>query len=230
MTDPSDWKPRPRPEKTVLEGRLVRLEPLDPERHGDGLFEASTPADAGGRFEYLPEDPPATRADFQPWLEKAAASPDPLFFAVLSSATGKVLGRQTLMRIDAANGVVEIGNIYWGPEMARTPAATEALHLFARYVFDDLGYRRFEWKCNALNEPSRRAALRFGFSFEGLFRQHMIVKGRNRDTAWYAMLDSEWPNVKRAFEAWLDPSNFGPDGRQLRRLEEIREEHVGIEA
>jgi RimJ/RimL family protein N-acetyltransferase len=126
------------------------------------------------------------------------------------------------MRIEPAFGVVEIGNIFWNSLVARKPAATEALYLFARHAFDDLGYRRFEWKCNNRNEPSKRAAERFGFAFEGVFRQHMIVKGENRDTAWYSMIDKEWPRCKAAFEAWLDPANFGPDGRQKRRLEDIR--------
>ncbi len=222
MTDPSTWTPRPRPARAVRDGRLVRLEPLDAHRHGDGLFEASTAPGAEDRFRWLFEDPPADRASFQPWLEKAAASEDPLFFAVVDKASGRVLGRQTLMRIDPAFGVVEIGNICWGPEMARRPAATEAFFLFARHVFDDLGYRRFEWKCNDRNEPSKRAAERFGFSFEGVFRQHMIVKGENRDTAWFSIIDSEWPALRPAFEAWLDPANVDADGRQIRRLEDFR--------
>src|SRR6185312_15097851 len=130
-------------------------------------------------------------------------------------------------RIDQKNGVVEIGNIYWGPLISRTPVTTESLYLFARHAFDDLGYRRFEWKCNNTNEGSKRAAARFGFAFEGLFRQHMIVKDKNRDTAWFAMLDWEWPANRKAFEGWLDPSNFDREGRQKRRLAEIRAEIVG---
>src|SRR5690606_29794587 len=137
-------------------------------------------------------------------------------------ASGAVGGRQTYMRTDAANGVTEIGNILWNKPASRMPAATEALFLFARHVFDDLGYRRFEWKCNSLNELSRRAALRFGFDFEGGFRQHLVVKGKNRDTAWYAMIDKDWPTIGRAMEEWLDPANFDSEGRQKRRLEDIR--------
>ncbi len=223
MTDDlSNWQPRPRPERRVLEGRTVRLEPLEAARHGDELFEASSVTDAGSRFAWLPEFPPQDRAAFQPWLEKAEASPDPLFFAVIDKASGKVAGRQTLMRIDASNGVAEIGNIYWGPLMSRKPAATEAQFLFASYIFDELGYRRYEWKCNNANEPSKRAAGRFGFRFEGLFRQHMVVKGENRDTAWYSIIDTEWPALKNAYISWLDPSNFDADGQQIRRLEEFR--------
>lgn len=220
--DLSDWQQRPRPARKVLEGRNVRLEPLEAARHGDALFEASSVTDAESRFAWLPEMPPQDRAAFQPWLEKAEASPDPLFFAVIDKASGKVAGRQTLMRIDANNGVAEIGNIYWGPLVSRKPAATEAQFLFASYVFDELGYRRYEWKCNNANEPSKRAAERFGFTFEGLFRQHMVVKGANRDTAWYSIIDKEWPSLKSAYISWLDPSNFDSDGQQIRRLEEFR--------
>ena len=134
------------------------------------------------------------------------------------------------MRIDQAHGVIEIGNILWSSLMARSPASTEALFLFAKHAFDDLGYRRFEWKCNNLNEPSKQAALRYGFSFEGVFRQHMVVKGQNRDTAWFSMLDSEWPLLRTAFERWLDPANFGSDGKQLKRLADIREALAGGDA
>jgi RimJ/RimL family protein N-acetyltransferase len=222
VKDLANWTARPAPARAPLEGRYVRLEPLDPAAHGDGLFAASSVADAGERFRYLGDYPPEDRAAFQPWLEKAAASADPLFFTVIDAATGRIGGRQALMRIDAANGVAEIGNIYWGPGVARTRLATEALFLFARHVFDDLGYRRFEWKCNDRNEPSKRAALRFGFTFEGIFRQHMVVKGENRDTAWFAMLDHEWPAIRRSMELWLAPENFDSDGRQVRRLETFR--------
>lgn len=221
-TDLSNWQPRPRPAREPIEGRLVRLEPLSAARHGDGLYEASSVADAGQRFRYLPELPPQSRADFQPWLERVEASQDPLFFTVIDKASGRIAGRQTLMRIDAANGVIEIGNIYWGPLISRQPAATEAHFLFMQYAFDGLGYRRWEWKCNNRNEPSKRAATRFGFTFEGVFRQHMIVKGENRDTAWYSVIDSEWPDLKRAYREWLDPANFDAEGKQKRRLEEIR--------
>ncbi|MBN9220278.1 MAG: GNAT family N-acetyltransferase [Mesorhizobium sp.] len=218
----ANWQPRPRPERKVLEGRYVRVEPLSAARHGDGLYEASSVADAGRRFAWLPDYPPETRADFQPWLDKVEASPDPLFFAIIDKASGKVAGRQTLMRIDPAYGVIEIGNIYWGPLISRKPAATEAQFLFMKYIFDELGYRRYEWKCNNRNEPSKRAAERFGFKFEGIFRQHLIVKGENRDTAWYSIIDKEWPALRQAYEAWLDPANFDGDGQQRRRLEDFR--------
>ena len=220
--DLKSWTPRPRPERETLEGRYARLEPLDAARHGDGLFEASTVADADARFRYLFDVPPENRDGFQPWLEKVEASQDPLFFVVIDKASNNVAGRQTLMRIDATHGVVEIGNIYWGPLISRKPAATEAQFLFMAYVFDQLGYRRYEWKCNNANEPSKRAAERFGFTSEGVFRQHMVVKGENRDTAWYSILDREWPALKSAYEQWLDPDNFDADGGQKRRLEDFR--------
>ena len=220
--DLKNWQPRPRPERKVLEGRYVRLEPLDAARHGDGLFEASSVTDADGRFRWLFEVPPESRAAFQPWLDKVEASSDPLFFAVIDKASGKVAGRQTLMRIEPAFGVIEIGNIYWGPLIARKPAATEAQFLFAQYAFDELGYRRYEWKCNNNNEPSKRAAERFGFSFEGIFRQHLVVKSENRDTAWYSIIDKEWPALKKDYEDWLDPANYDAAGQQKRRLEAFR--------
>ncbi|MBB2973762.1 GNAT family protein [Mesorhizobium sp. RMAD-H1] len=224
MKDLKNWTTRPVPERKVLEGAYVRLEPLDAAKHGDGLFEASSVPDADTRFTWLFEDAPADRAAFQPWLEKVQASNDPLFFAVIDKASGKVAGRQALMRIDPAHGVAEIGSIYWGPLVARKAAATEAQFLFARYVFDDLGYRRYEWKCNNENEPSKRAAERFGFTFEGVFRQHMVAKGRNRDTAWFSIIDGEWPALREAYEKWLAADNFDADGRQKKRLEELRAE------
>ncbi|MEQ1954232.1 GNAT family protein [Mesorhizobium sp. CN2-181] len=216
------WTARPRPERKVLEGRYARLEPLSAAWHGDGLYEAATIANADERFRWLGEYPPENRAALQPWLEKAEASEDPLYFTVIDKASGKVAGRQTFLRIDTANGVIEIGHIHWGPLMQRKPAATEAHFLFMRYIFDELGYRRWEWKCNNRNEPSKRAALRFGFQPEGVFRQAMVIKGENRDTAWFSIIDKEWPALKRAYEAWLDPTNFDAAGQQNRRLEEFR--------
>jgi RimJ/RimL family protein N-acetyltransferase len=216
--DLSSWSGVKRPERLILEGRYCRLEPLDASRHGDDLLASAIRSGEEGRFRYLPDDAPQDQTGFGAWLARAEASPDPMFFAVIDRASGRAEGRQTLMRIDAGNGVIEIGNILWGPAIARTRVATEALFLFATHIFDALGYRRFEWKCNNANEPSKRAAERFGFTFEGVFRQHMVVKGENRDTAWYAMLDREWPALRAAYEAWLDPSNFDADGRQLSRL------------
>ena len=164
-----------------------------------------TPASASAG---CPTCPPADRAAFQPWLDQVEASEDPLFFTVIDKASGKIAGRQTLMRIDAANGVIEIGNIYWGPLISRKPAATEAQFLFMQYAFDELGYRRYEWKCNNRNEPSKRAAERFGFTFEGIFRQQLVVKGENRDTAWYSIIDKEWPALQRAYRGMARSGQF----------------------
>lgn len=225
--DLGDWKPRPQPARQALEGRYVTLAPLDAHLHGDGLYEAATVSDADRRFTWLFETRPESREAFQPWLDKSEASIDPLFFAVIDKASGKIAGRQSLMRIDAAHGVIEIGHIYWSSLVARKPAATEAQFLFQKYVFQALGYRRYEWKCHNLNEPSKRAALRFGFTPEGVFRQHMIFKGGNRDTAWFSITDKEWPALRPAYEAWLDPANFDAAGEQRRRLEDFRKEFHG---
>ncbi len=217
--DLTHWKGVPRPERTVLEGRYARLEPLDPSRHSADLLRSARQPGADARFRYLFEDTPADEADFTPWIEKAAMSEDPLFYAIIDRATGRAEGRQSLMRIDPAHGVIEIGHILWGPAIARTRIATEALYLFATYVFDTLGYRRFEWKCNSMNEPSKRAAQRFGFIPEGVFRQHMVQKGRNRDTAWFAMTDGDWhARLRAGYEAWLRPENFDAQGQQKHRL------------
>ncbi len=216
--DLSDWHGAPRPERVVLEGRYAQLEPLSEARHGAELFASAIQPGADDRFKYLPDRTPPAYAAFSDWLQKAETSTDSLFSAVIDIGTGRAEGRQALMRIDAANGVVEVGNILWGPAISRTRITTEALFLAARYVFDTLGYRRFEWKCNARNEPSTRAAERFGFVYEGTFRNHMVVKGENRDTAWYAMTDSDWQAVKPAYLAWLDPANFDAEGRQRSKL------------
>ena len=199
----------------MLEGRYARLEPLAL-AHLDGLLAAS--ADARS-FDYLFDVPPKDREDLHAWITARMKSEDPLFQAVVDRASGVAGGRQTFMRITPEHGVIEIGNILWGPAIARTRVATEALYLAARHVFEDLGYRRFEWKCNNLNEPSKKAALRFGFAFEGVFRQHMWSKGANRDTAWFAMIDGDWPRIRPAYERWLQPANFDAAGRQRARLE-----------
>ncbi len=223
MTDLVNWAGREPVGKKVLEGRFVRLEPFDGEIHGQGLYEASTLSDADDRFRYLPEVPPTGMDEFRIWFEKAQASTDPLYFAVIDKASGKVAGRQTFLRTNAAHGVTEIGHIFWSALISKTPATTEAFYLFAKYVFDDLKYRRFEWKCNDANEPSKRAALRYGMSAEGVHRQALVVKGENRDTAWFSMLNHEWPLCKAAFEVWLSADNFDETGQQIERLEVIRE-------
>ena len=216
--DLSNWKGVPRPERAPLEGRYARLEPLDPARHGDDLFASAQQPGADSRFRYLADHAPADRAAFTAWIEKASASTDPLFFAVIDQRTGRAEGRQSFMRIEPAHGVIEIGHILWGPAIARTRVATEALYLFASHAFDRLGYRRFEWKCDNNNLPSKRAAERFGFTFEGVFRQHIVVKGRNRDTAWFAIIDGDWPRLRAGYEAWLRPENFDDAGQQKHKL------------
>lgn len=213
MSGPAAFAPRERPVRVALEGRYCRLEPLDPARHGASLFAASAARGAEERFRYLAEVPPDETA-FAAWMDRSAASEDPLFHAVVDRASGRCEGRQAYLRITPEHGVIEIGHVLWGPAIARTRVATEALWLYASHAFEALGYRRFEWKCDAGNEPSRRAALRFGFAYEGTFRQHMVVKGRNRDTAWFAMTDGDWPQVRARLSAWLDPSNFDEAGRQ----------------
>jgi RimJ/RimL family protein N-acetyltransferase len=216
------WRGAPRPQRTVLDGRYARLEPLSIERHEAQLFASALEPGAEARFAYLFDAPPADARAFRTWMETAVSTDDPLFFAVIDRATGRAEGRQALMRIDAPHGVIEVGHILWGPAIARTRVATEALFLMADHVFTDLGYRRLEWKCHHRNEPSRHAAARFGFTFEGIFRQHMVAKGQNRDTVWFSIVDSEWPALRSAYQQWLAPDNFDAQGQQKRRLEELR--------
>lgn len=216
-----DVTPAARPDKIVMDGRYCRLEPLDPQRHQEQLFAASTPPNAAQLFQYLPEKPPGDINAFGDWMQKSAASEDPLFFAVIDKQTGRCEGRQTLMRITPDQQCIEIGNIYWGPAIAGTRVTTEANYLFACYCLETLGYRRYEWKCNALNAPSRKAALRFGFEFEGLFRRHIIVRSRSRDTTWFSIIKEQWPALKSAYEQWLDPNNFDESNQQKTRLSEL---------
>lgn len=204
------------PERIVLEGRYARLEPIE-KRHAADLFAVSTMEGGAERYRFLFSHAPATLAEMEARIEAANAGPD-RYVAVVDRASGKALGLQAWMRIRPEHGSIEIGGVYWGLPMARSRLATEALYLFARHAFDDLGYRRFEWKCNDRNEPSKAAATRFGFRYEGLFRQDMIVKGENRDTAWFSMLDTEWPALRAEYERWLSPDNFDGDGVQKTRL------------
>jgi RimJ/RimL family protein N-acetyltransferase len=198
-------------------GRTVMLEPLDAALHAADLWNAVRGHDR--IWQWLFDGPFTTEAEFTADIEAKQAAADRSFYAIISTEAGAAAGYASYLRMEPAHGVIEVGNILLSPALQRTTAATEAMYLMARHVFDELGYRRYEWKCNAENAPSRRAALRLGFSFEGIFRQHMVIKDRNRDTAWFAMLDCEWPARKRAFEAWLDPANFDAEGLQLSRLE-----------
>ena len=214
-----NWKAVPAPVPTTLRGRYVTLEPLNAERHTSGLWEAVRGHD--NLWSWLKEGPFATEADLCQSIQQKQPGASDVFFAIVPASVSLPAGYASYMRIEPAHGVIEVGNIMMSPSLQRTTAATEAMYLMARHVFEDLGYRRYEWKCNALNEPSRRAALRYGFTFEGIFRQHMVIKGRSRDTAWFSMLDSEWPARKRAFEAWLDPANFDSEGRQRQSLSQV---------
>jgi len=212
-----NWKGVARPARSPLEGRYCRLEPLEAARHAQSLFAAATAPGMEQRFHYLFDSAPSSFEEFKGWVDRSSTSEDPMFFAVVNKSTGRAEGWQTLMRIDPANGAIEIGNIMWGPAVARTPVATEALFLFADYAFSH-GYRRFEWKCDDRNAPSKCAAARFGFQLEGLFRQHMVVKGEIRDTAWFSIIDSEWPRLKVAYQTWLSPLNFDETGQQRNKL------------
>ena len=215
-----DARPAPRPHRVTLKGRAVTVAPLGPE-HAEPLFAASNGPGGDPLWTYLFNGPFHRLADFAADVEAKSKASDPLYFVVLDNKNGRPVGYQSLMRIDPANRVVEVGGIMYTPLLQGTVGSTEAQYLFAKYVFDELGYRRYEWKCNDRNAPSRRAAQRLGFTFEGVFRQHMIVKSRSRDTAWFSMLDHEWPARRAAFEAWLAPENFDLQGKQKRRLEDI---------
>lgn len=213
------WKPVAPPRAVTLRGRYVTLEPLDADRHSSALWSAVRDHDEV--WTWLSDGPYATEYDLRRALAEKQASISAVFLAIVleGPAVPSAAGYASYMRIEPAHGVVEVGNILLSPPLQRTRAATEAMYLMTRHVFEDLGFRRYEWKCNAENEPSRRAALRLGFSFEGIFRQHMVIKDRNRDTAWFSMLDHEWPQRKLAFEKWLDPGNFDGQGRQRTRLQ-----------
>lgn len=214
------WRPPPRPPRTPLAGRYSRLEPADPARHAADLHAANARDAQGRMWVYMAYGPFASEAEYRQWLAASTSGDDPVFYAVIDAATGRAVGLASFLRIDPANGVIEVGHLAFSPALQRTAAATEAIYLMMRWVFES-GYRRFEWKCNALNEPSRRAAQRFGFSYEGTFRQAVISKGRNRDTAWYAMIDSEWPALSAAYGRWLHPDNFDAAGRQRVPLGEL---------
>jgi len=209
----------PRPGPVTLKGRYGRLEKLRPE-HWSDLWAVFAGHDHV--WTYISTDGPFhDPSEFSSFIEKRAAADDPYAYGIID-AQDRAIGYLTLLRINPTHRVIEVGHVLYSPSLQRTPLGTETQYLLARYVFETLGYRRYEWKCNSSNAASRRAALRYGFVYEGTFRQHMVVKGRNRDTAWYAMLDREWPAVRRSFELWLSPANFDPEGRQFRSLAAIR--------
>ena len=217
-----DWTPRPRPEGKVLEGRLCRLEPLRAELHAEALHEAHAADREGRNWTYLPYGPFASAAEYAAWVRSVQDGDDPVFYALLDRTTRRPVGVASFLRIDPGMGVIEVGHLCFSPALQRRPAASEALYLMLRHAFDDLGYRRTEWKCDSLNAPSCRAARRLGFPPEGVFPTAVVMKGRNRDNAWFSIVESEWPALRRALEAWLDPENFDDAGLQRRRLEALR--------
>ena len=216
-----DPSPALRPQRVVLPGRVVTLRPFHKGSQAKALYDATHGPEKEDLWRYMNEGPYPGPGDYEAAFYKKQKSVDPLFLAIIDNATGLPVGQASYLRIEPAHRSIEVGHIIFTPALQRSPGATEAMYLMARHVFNDLGYRRYEWKCNALNQPSRRAALRLGFTFEGIFRQHMIVKGRNRDTAWFSMLDSEWPQLQSNFEQWLAPSNFDPAGRQRLSLSRL---------
>lgn len=218
-----DWQPRPYPERIVLEGSGCRLEPLAV-RHAAALFAAHQLAPDTRSWTWLLREPDGSVEDFRQWIASIECSQDPIHFAVIDKKSNQPVGSLSLMRIDAANGVMEVGHVHFSVLLSRTPMSTEAQWLLMRYAFDTLGYRRYEWKCNSLNEPSRQAALRLGFQFEGRFRQALVIKGHNRDTDWLSILDSEWPTLDKALRRWLAADNFDADGKQRKTLEWWRNE------
>jgi RimJ/RimL family protein N-acetyltransferase len=220
--EPVDPSPADRPRPTTLLGRHVLLRPLDPERDAAALWPATHGPGHEALWLYLPYGPFADGGALAAHLARCGAGADPLFFAVEERTSGLAAGVASYLRITPEHRTIEVGHILYSPALQRTPGATEAMFLLARHAFEDLGYRRYEWKCNALNAPSMRAAERLGFRYEGTFRQHLISKGRNRDSAWFSMLDAEWPDCRLAFERWLDPANFDAAGRQLRPLSALR--------
>ncbi len=214
------WKGVARPPRTAMAGRYCRVEPIDPARHAEDLHHANALDPSQRNFTYLSIGPFDTFDAYRQWMTSAVKSEDPLFHVIVDAATGKAVGLATYMRIDPANGVIEVGNLNFSPLLQKKPAATEAMYLMMQRVFA-LGYRRYEWKCDTHNAPSRAAAQRLGFSYEGVFRQAGVYKGRSRDTAWYAMIDSEWPELDRAFRRWLDSANFDAQGQQRERLSDF---------
>jgi RimJ/RimL family protein N-acetyltransferase len=208
------FAPPPPPPRTAMRGRWVDVEPVDLDRHVPALFRAQAEDRDGRRWTYLASEQPATEGLYRTWLAALASGDDPLFHAIVDRASGDAVGVASYLRIEPRNGAIEVGHINFSPRLAQTRGATEAMFLMMRRAFAELGYRRYEWKCDALNAPSRRAAERLGFTFEGVFRQATVYKGRNRDTAWYSIVDREWPALERAFMRWLDPANFDDEGVQ----------------
>jgi RimJ/RimL family protein N-acetyltransferase len=210
----ANWTARPRPPVTPIQGKFCRVIKLDPAAHAADLFAGNRLDIEGRNWTYLPYGPFEKLEDYRAWLDGIAKQDDPLFHTIIDLATNKAVGIASLMRIDPPVGVIEVGHINYSPLLQRKPHATEAMFLLMARVFDELGYRRYEWKCDNCNEPSRKAAVRYGFTFEGIFRQATVYRGRNRDTAWFSIIDSEWPSIKRGYQRWLESSNFDTAGNQ----------------
>ncbi len=221
----SNWSPCIIPFDKTLQGVFCRLEPLNAERHAHDLYEAYRTAADDRDWTYMFFGPFGNEEEYYQYVEGAAHCTDPKHYAVIDTRLGKAVGTFSLMRIDPVNGVIEVGHVAFSPLLKQKITATEAQFLLMQYVFDELKYRRYEWKCDSLNAPSRRAAERLGFSFEGIFRQAVIYKGRTRDTSWYSIIDKEWPMLRESFISWLSAKNFDADGRQLKTLTEIRRTH-----
>lgn len=215
------WRPPDPPSRRTHVGRYCLLEPLEVDRHGAQLYEAFSLDVEGRDWTYLPYGPFQSKEEFLEWVRQVSPLNDPLFFAIVDRASQRAEGVASYLRITPASGSIEVGHIHYSPRLKGTAAGTEAMYLMMKHAFE-LGYRRYEWKCDALNANSRKAALRLGFTFEGIFRQATVYKGRNRDTAWYSVIDREWPQLERAFLCWLDPANFDEHGRQRKRLQELR--------
>ncbi|WP_419909796.1 GNAT family N-acetyltransferase [Hoeflea sp.] len=216
--DVPGWAACARPERVTMAGRFCRVEPLNADRHAEALFEAYRHDPEGLLWTYVPMGPFGDAAALRGWTDGASRDESQLYFAIVDQTSGLATGIACFLRLQPEHGVIEVGGIVYSPLLQRTPAATEAMFLMMRHVMKDLGYRRYEWKCDALNAPSRRAAERLGFTYDGLFEQAIVYKGRNRDTAWYSILDRDWPALEQAYKAWLDPGNFNADGRQRRAI------------
>ncbi|AMO57351.1 hypothetical protein GZ77_15800 [Endozoicomonas montiporae] len=216
------WKMASLPEALTLNGHYCRLERVNVDQHGKDLYETLYASVDQQEWTYLLHEPAADEKSFMSWLREISQSHDPVFYTIVATDTVKAVGLASYLRINPEHGVIEVGHLHFSPLLQKTAAATEAMYLMMKYAFEQLGYRRYEWKCDSLNAPSRKAALRLGFTFEGIFRQALVYKGRNRDTAWFSMLDGEWPELKKAFEQWLNPDNFNSEGQQLQKLQAAR--------
>jgi RimJ/RimL family protein N-acetyltransferase len=219
-----DWKPRSFPPRSTIGGKYCRVEILDADKHAEELYSAYIKDIEGRIWTYLPYGPFDQFEEYLAWMKKTCLGDDPLFHAIIDLKTNKAIGVASFLRIEPGVGVIEVGHINYSALLQKTPIATEAMYLMMRRVFDELGYRRYEWKCDSLNARSRKAAVRLGFVYEGIFRQATIYKSRNRDTAWYSIIDSEWPKLKQAFEEWLDAANFNGDGQQKKSLSGLIEQ------